>query len=198
MIIDVSRSLNIRADQYVNVWISSINFWSFLQSHSFSIASWETKDEIINLDFLIDSRKDLTQKLYTCVEYYKERLDEKINRILNEHFKTIIKLLKSRDVLYESIEQSFQSIVVNCHESHERLLKSIKKEIENIQSIKFDYERYEDESQRSDFRLTIISELHDMRISVNDYEKIVMIVIEFDIIAQLSYLKQLIRVLNNY
>lgn len=74
----------------------------------------------------------------------------------------------------------------------------MKKDVKNIQIIKFDYERYEDQSQKSNFRLTIISESYDRGIPINDYEKILIIVIELDIVAQLSYLKQLIRDLNNY
>ena len=46
--------------------------------------------------------------------------------------------------------------------------------------------------------MTIINEFHDIRIFVDDYEKILMIVIEFDIVAQLQYLKQLAQSLNNY
>ena len=151
MIIDISRSLNIKANQYVNIWIFSISFWFFLQSHSFSIASWETKNEVINFDLFVNSRKDLTQKLYICVEYYRKRFNKKTNKILDERFRIIIKLLKYRDILCESIEQKFKSIVVDCHKFHEILLESIEKSVENIQSIKFDYERYENESQRSDF-----------------------------------------------
>jgi len=70
--------------------------------------------------------------------------------------------------------------------------------VENIRSIKFGYERYEGEPQRSDFRLAIISGPHGMGIPIGDYGKILMIVIGFGIVAQLSYLKQLVRGLNNY
>jgi len=115
--------------------------------------------------------------------------------------------------LYESVERKNRSIVVDSHESQETLSepielkrlgraeayqRSLEKDVENITPSKFDYECYEDESQRSDFRLAIVSESHGTSISVDDYEKILMIVTRFDIVAQLSYLKELIREFNNY
>ncbi len=211
--IDISRSLNIRAGQYVNVWISSISLWSFLQSHSFTIASWENKEEVTSLDLLIESRKDLTQKLYACAEYYRERSEKGTDKIVEERANTAVDYRKSQNTLYESVEREGRSIVVDSHESQETLFepielkrldraeayqRSLEKGVENITSSKFGYECYEDEPQRSDFRLAIVSEPHGTNTSVGDYGKVLMIVTEFDIAAQLSYLKELIREFNNY
>ncbi len=211
--IDISRSLNIRADQYVNVWISSISLWSFLQSHSFTIASWENKEEVTSLDLLIESRKDLTQKLYACVEYYREHFEKGTDKIVEKRVNTVVDYRKSQNTLYESVERKNRSIAVDSHEFQETLFepielkrldraeayqRSLEKDVENITSSKFDYECYEGEPQRSDFRLAIVSEPHGTSISVDDYEKILMIVTKFDIVAQLSYLKELIREFNNY
>ncbi len=58
-----SRSFKVRVEQYINLWISSISFWSFLQNHLFMMISWfENKQRTLKL--LIKSRKNLTRKLF--------------------------------------------------------------------------------------------------------------------------------------
>ena len=133
MTIDVLRSLDIRAGQYVNIQISSISFWSFLQSHPFPIASWEAKDGVTSLNILIDLRKGLTQKLYTYAEYYRERPSKETDRILDERPRTTIKLLKYQDILCESVKQGFKSTAVDCYKFHEILPELIEEGIKNIQ-----------------------------------------------------------------
>lgn len=56
------KPLKIEAGQYVNLWMPSLNFLSFLQSHPFAVISWaeEPQDHI---DLLIESRRGLTRKL---------------------------------------------------------------------------------------------------------------------------------------
>ena len=54
MTIDVPRSLDIRAGQYVNVWIPSVSFRSFLESRPLTIASWEAKEGVTSLDLLVE------------------------------------------------------------------------------------------------------------------------------------------------
>ena len=44
----------------------------------------------------------------------------------------------------------------------------------------------------------IISESYESEISVNNYKTVLIIIIEFDITAQLLYLKELIYEFNNY
>ena len=182
----------------MNVWIPSISFWSFLQSHPFPIASWEAKDGVTSLDLLVDPRNGLTQKLYTCAEYYRERPSKGTDRILDEHPRTVIRWLRSRDDLCESVEQGFKSTAVDCHKSHETLSESMEEGVENIQPTKFGYERYEGEPQRSDFRLAVISGPHGMGIPVGDHGKVLMIATGFGIVAQIPYLKQLVWGLNRH
>lgn len=198
MTIDVPRSLDIRAGQYVSVWIPSISFWSFLQSHPFTIASWENKEGVTSLDLLIEPRKGLTQKLYTCAEHYRERPGKGTDRTLDERPRTIINFCKPQDTLCESVEQGGKSTAVDCYKSHETLSESMEEDVENIKPTKFGYERYEGEPQRSDFRLAIFSGPHGTGIPVGDYGKVLMIATGFGIVAQLPYLKQLVRGTNNY
>ncbi len=180
MTIDVPRSLDIRAGQYVNVWIPSVSFWSFLQGRRFTIASWEAKEGVTSLDLLVQPRKGLTQKLYACAEYYRERPGKGIDRISDERPRTIINLGKPQDTLCESVEQGGKCTAIDYHKSHETLSESIEEGVENIQPTRFGYERYEGEPQWSDFRLAIISGPHGMEIPVGDYGKVLMIATVFE------------------
>ena len=58
----VHSRLNAKAGQYINLWILSISFWSFLQSHPFMIASY-VEGEQTTLELLIRPQKGLTSKL---------------------------------------------------------------------------------------------------------------------------------------
>ena len=62
--INTSRPLNVRAGQYISlwIWIPSVSFWSFLQSHPFVVASW-ADGKSYTLDLLIEPRRGLTRKL---------------------------------------------------------------------------------------------------------------------------------------
>ena len=60
---NLSRSLKIRVEQYINLWIFSVSFWSFLQSHSFMMTLW-SKNKQRTLKLLIESRKDLTREFF--------------------------------------------------------------------------------------------------------------------------------------
>ena len=92
----------------------------------------------------------------------------------------------------------FELIKLKRVDRVEKNEKSLKKDVENITSSKFDFKFYENESQKSDFHLTIFSESYDTNISVNDYGKILIIAKKFNIVAQLLYLRELIREFNNY
>ncbi len=115
MTIDVPRSFDIRAGQYVNVWIPSISFWSFLQSHPFIIASWGTKEGITTLDLLIEPRKGFTQKLYAGAEYYSERSRKGTENTFQQRSSNAVDNRNSLGTLYESIEQEGRSTAVDCH-----------------------------------------------------------------------------------
>jgi predicted ferric reductase len=57
----VPSRLQMKAGQYINLWIPSISFWSFLQSHPFVVASW-TEGEQTTLELLIGPQKGLSSK----------------------------------------------------------------------------------------------------------------------------------------
>ena len=208
--VDVPRSLDIKAGQYVNVWIPSISFWSFLQSHPFIIASWGNKEGTTSLDLLIEPRKGLTQKLYACADYYRERPGKGTDQVLEERAGTAVDYRKYQDTLF--VEQEGSSTAINSHKSQEILSDSIELKrtgrvegyegslegVENTTPSKFGYESYEGEPQRSDFRLAIFSGPHGTGISVGDYGKVLMIAAGFGIAAQLPYLRELVRGFNNY
>ncbi|ELR09836.1 hypothetical protein GMDG_04319 [Pseudogymnoascus destructans 20631-21] len=56
------QPLAMDAGQYINLWIPSVSFWSFLQTHPFTVISWDAKDQA-RLDLLIEPRRGLTQEL---------------------------------------------------------------------------------------------------------------------------------------
>ena len=59
--VSLSRPLKVEAGQYINLWMPSTSFWSFLQSHPFTVTSW--KDGAQNsLELFIEPRNGLTQK----------------------------------------------------------------------------------------------------------------------------------------
>lgn len=62
--LSVPRPWDVRAGQYINLWIPGVSFRSFitLQSHPFMIASW-TGGRAMSLDFLIEPRKGFTKLL---------------------------------------------------------------------------------------------------------------------------------------
>lgn len=67
--LSVPRPWNIRAGQYINLWIPGVSFRSFvtLQSHPFTIASW-TSGKAMSLDFLIEPRAGFTKLLAQVAE----------------------------------------------------------------------------------------------------------------------------------
>jgi hypothetical protein len=50
------------AGRYVNLWIPSVSFWSFLQTHLFTVISWAAKEQD-TLDLLIEPQRGLTREL---------------------------------------------------------------------------------------------------------------------------------------
>lgn len=58
----LSKSLQVKAGQYINLKIPSVSVWSFLQSHPFVVISWlEGKQD--NLQLIIKLCKKLSGKL---------------------------------------------------------------------------------------------------------------------------------------
>lgn len=171
MSIDVSRPLNIKVKQYVNIWVPSVNFWSFVQSHPLTIAFWMKGEEDTTLDLMIESRKEFTQQLFACAEHYLKSLKKFQNT--------------------GSDEKNLSDHVKN----YQNLLE--KGVVEVVQS-KFSYKSFKCEPQVFEFCLALFSESHNMSIPVNEYEKVLMIAAESDIIAQLPYLKELVCGFNNF
>ena len=69
MSIYLQKPIKIEAGQYINVWLPSVSFWSFMQSHPFVVVSKAggCQDK---LDLLIEPRHGLTQRLlYHAREY---------------------------------------------------------------------------------------------------------------------------------
>jgi NAD(P)H-flavin reductase len=58
----LSKPLMMDAGQYINLWIPSVSFWSFLQTHPFTVISWDAKGQD-TLDLLIEPRRGLTREL---------------------------------------------------------------------------------------------------------------------------------------
>ncbi|KAL8788253.1 MAG: hypothetical protein Q9213_001773 [Squamulea squamosa] len=67
--LSVPRPWNVRAGQYINLWIPGVSFRSFLtlQSHPFTIASW-TNGRAMSLDFLVEPRRGFTKLLSQAAE----------------------------------------------------------------------------------------------------------------------------------
>ncbi|KAF2672904.1 cell surface metalloreductase [Microthyrium microscopicum] len=58
----LSRHLRVEPGQYISLWMPTMSFWSFLQSHPFTVTSWaEGKQD--SLDLLIEPRGGFTQRL---------------------------------------------------------------------------------------------------------------------------------------
>ena len=56
------RPLKVKAGQHINLWLPSISFWSFLQSHPFVVISWAEKPQN-HLDLFIEPRGGWTHEL---------------------------------------------------------------------------------------------------------------------------------------
>ncbi len=64
----VPRRLKVQAGQYINLWMPSISFWSFLQSHPFVVASCEEGDRT-TVELLVEPRKGFTSKMQRHAKY---------------------------------------------------------------------------------------------------------------------------------
>lgn len=62
MQVRLSMPLVIDAGQYINLWVPSVSFWSFLQTHPFMVISWDAKEQD-TLELLIEPRRGLTREL---------------------------------------------------------------------------------------------------------------------------------------
>jgi len=69
----VPSRLQIKPGQYINLWIPSISFWSFLQSHPFVVASC-TEGQQTTLELLIGPQKGLSSKFLRNSTYDSDSL----------------------------------------------------------------------------------------------------------------------------
>jgi hypothetical protein len=60
----LSRPLKVKAGEYICLWIPSVSFWSFSQSHPFTVTSWPEGKQTY-LDLFIEPRRGLTRDLLT-------------------------------------------------------------------------------------------------------------------------------------
>ncbi|OJD23047.1 hypothetical protein ACJ73_05605 [Blastomyces percursus] len=63
----LSRPLKIRPGQYINLWMRSVSWWSWVQSHPFTVMSWSPVEQS-TLDLFIQPRHGLTLDLLRHVE----------------------------------------------------------------------------------------------------------------------------------
>ncbi|ODH50724.1 hypothetical protein GX48_03232 [Paracoccidioides brasiliensis] len=63
----LSRPLRVRPGQYINLWMRSVSWWSWAQSHPFTVMSWSPVEQSA-LDLFIQPRHDLTADLLRHVE----------------------------------------------------------------------------------------------------------------------------------
>ena len=173
MSINVPRPLEIRAGQYVNVWIPSVSFWSFLQSHPFTIASWTQGEATTILDLIIEPRRGFTQKLFACAESYVEAQGRDQRRGTDQ------------------FEETFSDRVDNYH-------GPLEEGTAEVAQPSFGYKNNESEPRLSDFRLALFSGPHGAGVSAGDYGKVLMVATGFGIAAQLPYLKELVSGFNDY
>lgn len=65
--IHLKKPLMIRAGQHISLWIPSVSFWSFAQSHPFVVISWADGPQK-TLDLFIEPRRGLTRELLIHAE----------------------------------------------------------------------------------------------------------------------------------
>lgn len=91
------QSIKIEAEQYINVWISSVSFWFFVQSHLFVMMFWVKKNQK-KLKLFIESCRDLT-----CELLFHEKINMKSNRfclaLFSELHRVSISVCEYKNVL---------------------------------------------------------------------------------------------------
>lgn len=60
--IQLRKPLKVKAGQHINLWMPSVSFRAFMQSHPFMVISWAEKS-LDHLDLLIEPRTGLTREL---------------------------------------------------------------------------------------------------------------------------------------
>jgi predicted ferric reductase len=73
--LDLSRPIEVKAGQYVGLWMPAAGFCSFLQSHPYTVVSWSAGKQK-HLDFLVEPRKGITRKLFELSNTNRELRSE--------------------------------------------------------------------------------------------------------------------------
>ncbi|EDN08845.1 predicted protein [Histoplasma mississippiense (nom. inval.)] len=63
----LSRPLRVRPGQYINLWMRSVSWWSWAQSHPFTVMSWSPVEQS-SLDLFVQPRQGLTADLLRHAE----------------------------------------------------------------------------------------------------------------------------------
>lgn len=66
--IQCRKPLKIEAGQYINLWMPSVSFWSFLQAHPFVVISWAELPQD-SLELFIEPRRGWTRNLLYHAKY---------------------------------------------------------------------------------------------------------------------------------
>ncbi|KAK5073338.1 hypothetical protein LTR70_010372 [Exophiala xenobiotica] len=61
--VDTSVPITVRAGQYVNVYMPGVSFWSWLQSHPFTVAAVQRRGPGTTLELMVEPRRGWTSKL---------------------------------------------------------------------------------------------------------------------------------------
>ena len=71
-----SRPWNVRAGQYVYLWIPRVSFWAFCQSHPFLITSWsyDVRGKAQQIELLVHIRNGFTRHLSNYINTTNLRL----------------------------------------------------------------------------------------------------------------------------
>lgn len=186
MSISVPRLVTVEAGQYVNVWMPSISFCSFLQSHPFTIASWATQGSNITLDLMVTLRKGLTRDLYASAEAHKSFAEQSIA------CDGLSKMSRNND---RSLPYSSHGLPSGADD--ETFQESLEEGATGGSLPMSGYKNAWGDPQRSDFRLALFSRPHGRGIPVGDYGKVLMIATDSGIVAQLPYLQELMSGFNN-
>jgi hypothetical protein len=166
----------------------SISFWSFLQSHPFTIASWATQGGNTILDLMVTPRRGLTRELYASAEESIESFPEQ-SIVGDGHSKRLPE--NDRSLPYDSHGRQLGA-------DGESSQESLEEGTSGGSRLMFGYKNARGDPQSSDFRLALFSGPHERGIFVGDYGKVLMIATDSGIVAQLPYLQELVSEFNSY
>ncbi len=97
--INLSWSLKVKAEQYINLWISFVNFWFFVQNHSFVMISWAHEKQN-RLNLFVESCKELTWELLYRVEIDEnESVTDSRLILFNESYEISVSVSEYESVL---------------------------------------------------------------------------------------------------